>query len=83
MDVNTGFVKAIVNLTRNPNGRYLESYNHAVGTKSVPGSTFKLASLMALLEDEKVKINDVVNARENIHFMTGLFMIQSLAVMVK
>ena len=62
MDVNTGFVKAIVNLTRNPNGKYLESYNHAVGTKSVPGSTFKLASLMALLEDEKVKINDVVNA---------------------
>ena len=68
MDVKTGFVKAIVNLTRNSKGNYLESYNHAVGTKSVPGSTFKLASLMALLEDKKRDVNDIVNANGKYSF---------------
>lgn len=62
MDVKTGFVKAIVNLNKHKNGNYYESYNKAIGSKEVPGSTFKLASLMAALEDEKVTINDKVNA---------------------
>ncbi len=62
MDVKTGFVKAIVNLTMAKDGEYYELYNHAVGTKEVPGSTFKLASLMAALEDERININDTVNA---------------------
>lgn len=62
MDVKTGFVKAMVNLQKNSNGLYKESYNHAIGTREVPGSTMKLASLMAVLEDEKVKITDTVNA---------------------
>jgi cell division protein FtsI (penicillin-binding protein 3) len=43
-------------------GNYYELYNHAIGTKEVPGSTFKLASLMAALEDEKIDINDIVNS---------------------
>jgi cell division protein FtsI (penicillin-binding protein 3) len=62
MDVKTGFVKAIANLTQAVDGEYYELYNHAVGTKEVPGSTFKLASLMAALEDERININDTVNA---------------------
>ena len=62
MDVKTGFVKAIVNLVRDGNGNYHEAYNQAIGAKEVPGSTFKLASLMAALEDDKVKLTDVVNA---------------------
>lgn len=62
MDVRTGYVKAIVNLVRHEDGEYYESYNNAIGTKEVPGSTFKLASLMALLEDEKVSLSDKVNA---------------------
>lgn len=62
MDVNTGYVKAVVNLIKNENGEYFESYNKAIGTKEVPGSTFKLASLMALLEDKKVTLKDKVNA---------------------
>jgi len=63
MDVKTGYVKAIVNLKRDAKGNYHEAYNQAIGTKEVPGSTFKLASLMALLEDEKVKLTDIVNAQ--------------------
>lgn len=63
MDVKTGYVKAIVNLLQGKDGNYYESFNKAIGTKEVPGSTFKLASLMALLEDKKVSINDIVNAK--------------------
>lgn len=62
MDVKTGYVKAIVNLTKGSDGEYYEMYNQAIGIKEVPGSTFKLASLMALLEDGKVSIHDKVNA---------------------
>lgn len=60
MDVKTGYVKAIVNLSLVKDGEYYEIYNQAIGTKEVPGSTFKLASLMAALEDNKININDTV-----------------------
>lgn len=62
MHVKTGQVKAVVNLKKDEEGNYFESYNKAIGTKEVPGSTFKLASLMALLEDGKVTIHDKVDA---------------------
>lgn len=62
MEVETGFVKAIANLQRDNDGQYYEGYNHAVGHRTDPGSTFKLATLMALLEDGKVAITDSVNA---------------------
>jgi cell division protein FtsI (penicillin-binding protein 3) len=63
MDVKTGFVKAISNLTLSEeDGQCYEKYNFAIGWAEVPGSTFKLASLMAALEDEKININDTVNA---------------------
>lgn len=62
MDVKTGFVKAIVNLSQTKNGDYAEQFNQAIGGREVPGSTFKLASLMAALEDEKININDSINA---------------------
>lgn len=64
MDVKTGYVKAMVNLHRDSDGGYSEKhYNQAIGTKEVPGSTFKLASLMALLEDRKVRLSDQVDAK--------------------
>ncbi len=63
MDVKTGYIKAIVNLKKHENGNYYESYNKAIGTKEVPGSTFKLASLMAALEDGKITLQDRVNAK--------------------
>lgn len=62
MDVKTGFVRAISNLQLASDGEYYELYNHAIGTKEVPGSTFKLASLMAALEDGKIRLSDTVNA---------------------
>jgi cell division protein FtsI (penicillin-binding protein 3) len=54
MEVATGAIKAIANLSWNDQGELIEAYNHAIGKSSEPGSTFKLASLLALLEEGKV-----------------------------
>ncbi len=62
MEVATGHVKAMVNLDRADDGTFSEKFNHAVGLREVPGSTMKLASIMAGLEDGKFKITDKVNA---------------------
>jgi len=61
MEVKTGKVRAIANLSRNEDGSYSEDYNYAIGESTEPGSTFKLASVMALLEDGHVHPSDLVN----------------------
>lgn len=63
MEVATGEVKAMVNLTRTPRGEYVEDYNYAIGPQGTtePGSTFKLASFMALLEETDIDLQDTVN----------------------
>jgi cell division protein FtsI (penicillin-binding protein 3) len=63
MEVATGEIKAISNLSRNSNGNYIERYNYAVASQgsTEPGSTFKLASIIALLEDGKINLNDTVD----------------------
>ncbi|MGB1019416.1 MAG: penicillin-binding protein, partial [Chitinophagales bacterium] len=62
MEVSTGKIKAISNLNYNKNlNRYIESYNYAVGEATEPGSTFKLISMAALIDDGFVNIDDVVN----------------------
>lgn len=61
MEVSTGKVKAIANLSRHGDGSYGEDYNYAVGESIEPGSTFKLASVMALLEDGLVHPGDLVD----------------------
>lgn len=62
MEVQTGYVRAVANLTKVSKGKYAENFNYALGHLEVPGSTFKLASIMAGLEDERFKITDKVNA---------------------
>ena len=42
------------------NGDYFEDYNYAI-TPSEPGSTFKLATMLSLLEDKKVNLEQHVN----------------------
>ena len=61
MEVSTGDVKAIANLKRNKDGSYYESYNYVVGESTEPGSTFKLASLMAAFEDGYLDLDDMVD----------------------
>lgn len=64
MEVKTGHIKAIANLEKNNNGGgYGEYYNYAVGEQGLtePGSTFKLLSMLALLEEGKVNLKDTVD----------------------
>jgi cell division protein FtsI (penicillin-binding protein 3) len=61
MEVETGEVKAIVNLQRNQNGNYEETYNYAIAESTEPGSTFKLMSLIAAMEDGFVEPDDTVD----------------------
>lgn len=57
MEVATGEIRAIVNMTRKPNGKIVEDFNYAIGMNLEPGSTFKLATLIALLEDGKMSLD--------------------------
>ncbi len=64
MEVKTGEIKAISNLKRTGNDTYAENKNFAVAENNDPGSTFKLASMLALLEAGKVALTDSVDTGE-------------------
>jgi cell division protein FtsI (penicillin-binding protein 3) len=54
MEVQTGEVRAVANFNKIAPGEYKEQFNYAIAGNQDPGSTFKIASYMALLEDHKV-----------------------------
>lgn len=60
MEVATGKVKAIANLGRQEDGTYFEDLNYAI-TKAEPGSTFKLVTMLSVLEDKHVNLNSTVD----------------------
>lgn len=60
MEVETGFVRAMVNLSKEKNDFYTEEFNYAIGSSLEPGSTMKLATLMACLDEGLVKPEDSV-----------------------
>ncbi len=64
MEIKTGHIKAISNLGRNKNGAYVERLNYAVQETFEPGSTFKLLSLMALLEDNVADTSSVFDSND-------------------
>jgi cell division protein FtsI (penicillin-binding protein 3) len=61
MEVETGEVKVIANLMKDTLDRVSEKYNYALAMHDAPGSTFKLASIIAGLEDGKFSVNDSVD----------------------
>lgn len=71
MEVKTGYIRAIANIGRVSDNYYTELFNYAIGENEVPGSTMKLASIMAGLEDGKYKITDKVNAYGTYNFPGG------------
>ena len=60
MEVTTGEVRAIANFSKVSEGVYKEKFNYAIAGNQDPGSTFKVASYMALLEDKKVDTNTMI-----------------------
>lgn len=60
METATGKIRTLVNLGRQEDGSYDEDFNYAT-IPTEPGSTFKLATLTALLNDRKIDVDKTVN----------------------
>mgnify|MGYP001389694435 CR=1 FL=1 len=63
METKTGAIKAISNLARTTQGKYYERLNYAVGESHEPGSTFKLMSMIAALEDGVIKPSSMIDTK--------------------
>ena len=70
METKTGKIKAISNLGKNPantnkaeDSTYFETTNYAIAESHEPGSTYKLADLMTLLEDKKADTSSVFDSQ--------------------
>ncbi|QKX05323.1 transpeptidase family protein [Aquimarina sp. TRL1] len=61
METKTGEIKAISNLGRGKSGKYYEKLNYAVGESHEPGSSFKLVTMVAALEDKVIDSSYVVD----------------------
>lgn len=59
MEVATGEIRAMANLTKRGEGKYEEDFNYAIAGSADPGSTFKLPTMMALLEETKMNPDQV------------------------
>lgn len=71
MEVHTGDVKAIVNLTRCEDGEYREIMNNAISYRCEPGSVFKPASIMVALDDGVVDTSYVIHTGSGVMQMHG------------
>lgn len=67
METHSGEVKAIVNMQQNEDKSYTENKNGAVSDLVEPGSTFKVASMMVALDDNKVKITDSIDTGNGVY----------------
>ena len=72
METNTGKIKAIANLGKRPDGDYIEDYNYGLGRRTEPGSVFKLATLISLLEDKYVDTGSIVDCEGGKKIFYGL-----------
>ncbi len=59
MEVATGEIRAMSNITRKRSGVFTEEFNYAVGMNLEPGSTFKLAVLMTLLDNAGASLDEM------------------------
>jgi cell division protein FtsI (penicillin-binding protein 3) len=72
METATGKIKAIANLGLQPDSSYIEDLNYGIGKATEPGSVFKLATLLSLLEDKHVTINSQVQINGGVMYFSGL-----------
>ena len=56
METRTGEILALANLGRNADGSFSERENYALSRSMEPGSTFKLATMLTLLDDAHMPV---------------------------
>ena len=71
MEVKTGDIKAIVNMTRGADGKYHEAVNNAISYRCEPGSVFKTASFLVALDDGVVDTSFVIHTGSGVMNMHG------------
>ncbi|MEP7168292.1 MAG: penicillin-binding transpeptidase domain-containing protein, partial [Bacteroidota bacterium] len=71
MEVATGEILAIANLHRGQDGFYHEDFNSCIGQSTEPGSTFKLVSMLAAMEDRYVDLDDSIDTQKGIVYWTS------------
>lgn len=77
MEVNTGQIRAIANFERQKDSSYQEQRNYAVSFRSDPGSTFKLASIIAVLEkNPTLKLTDSIDTENGVYQISQDFAIK-------
>ena len=78
MEVKTGDVKAIVNMTRNYDSQgepyYAETVNNAISYRCEPGSVFKVASFLVALDDGVTDTSFVIHTGSGVMEMHGRLM---------
>jgi cell division protein FtsI (penicillin-binding protein 3) len=72
METATGKIKAIANLGKQADGTYAEDLNYGIAKATEPGSVFKLATLMSLMEDGYVTKNSIVDCEGGAKYFYGL-----------
>lgn len=71
MEVQTGDVKAIVNMRKGSDGVYREMFNDAISYRCEPGSVFKTASMLVALDDGVIDTSYVIHTGSGIMKMHG------------
>ena len=64
MEVGTGKIRAISNFGRTNEGKYFEKLNYAIGESIEPGSTFKLMTMIAALEDQVIDTLQLIDTEK-------------------
>ncbi|MEJ7627678.1 MAG: penicillin-binding protein [Ferruginibacter sp.] len=72
METATGKIKAIANLGKQPDRTFQEDLNYGIGKRTEPGSVFKLATLLSLLEDKHINIQSTVDCEGGVKAFHGL-----------
>lgn len=73
MECATGDILAMVNLGRNSKGDFVENRNYALGARLEPGSTFKLAASLALIEDKGFTLDRIYDSGHGKRVTVGKF----------
>ncbi len=72
METKTGKIRAMVNLLKQKDSLYHETHNFAINEAQEPGSTFKLASMLSMLDD------NIIDTTDQIGINGGTYMFHSI-----